>query len=157
MSYWISPCLSLALYGSLWLPFWLSLALTATLWHTLALSGSLLLSYFAYTALDQLTGPLLGSQRWCHDDALSPTLLTMTELLGTSVLKTQRNKTPDIKKYWDTVFSGIGTFCSGRKKEREVSCQRAFCQLDCTISGTIFLPPHSLKMQKMAIPWWLDP
>ena len=66
-SYWISPCLSLALYGSLWLPLWPSLALTATLWHTLALSGSLLLSNFAYTALDRLTGPLLG--------ALSPALV----------------------------------------------------------------------------------
>ena len=73
-SYWISPCLSLAFYGSLWLPLWLSLALTTTLWHTLALSGSLLLSNFAYTALDQLTGPLLGSHRQCHDDALSPAL-----------------------------------------------------------------------------------
>ena len=51
-----------------------TLALTATLWHTLALSGSLLLSNFAYTALDQLTGPLLGSQRRCHNDALSPAL-----------------------------------------------------------------------------------
>ena len=76
----------------------------------------------------------------------------MTQVLGRSVLKMGRNRTFDIKKYWNTVFSGIGTFCSGRKKEREVSCQRAFCQLDCTISGTIFLPPHSLKMQKMAIP-----
>ena len=75
-SYWISPCLFLALwlYGSLWLPLWLSLALNATLWHTLALSGSLLLSNFAYTAFDWLTGPLLGSQRRCHDDALSPAL-----------------------------------------------------------------------------------
>ena len=69
-SYWISPCLSLALYGSLWLPLWLSLALTATLWQTLALSSSLLLSNFAYTALDRLTGPLLDSHRRCHDDAL---------------------------------------------------------------------------------------
>ena len=70
-SNWLSPCLSLALYGSLWLPLWLSLALTATLWHTLALSGSLLLSNFA---LDQLTGPLLGSQHRCNNDALSPAL-----------------------------------------------------------------------------------
>ena len=36
----------------------------------------------------------------------------MTEILGRSVLKTERNKTPDIKKYWDIVFSSIGTFCS---------------------------------------------
>ena len=51
-----------------------TLALTATLWQTLALSGSLLLSNFAYTALARLTGPLLGSQRRCHDDTLSPAL-----------------------------------------------------------------------------------
>ena len=48
--------------------------LSATLWHTLALPGSLLLSNFAYTALDRLTGPLLGSHRRCHDDALYPAL-----------------------------------------------------------------------------------
>ena len=51
-----------------------TLALNATLWYTLALSGSLLLSNSAYTALDRLTGPLLGSHRWCHDDALYPAL-----------------------------------------------------------------------------------
>ena len=73
-SYWISPCLSLALYGSLRLPLWLSLALTATLWHTLALTSSLLVSNFAYTVFDWLSGPLLGSQRRCHNDALSPAL-----------------------------------------------------------------------------------
>ena len=67
--------LSLSFNGSLWLQLWLSVALTATLWHTLVLSGSLLLSNFAYTAFDWLTGPLLGSQRRCHDDALSPALL----------------------------------------------------------------------------------
>jgi len=33
-----------------------------------------LLSNFAYTALDRLTGPLLGSHRRCHDDALYPAL-----------------------------------------------------------------------------------
>ena len=55
----------------------LSLALTATLWDTLALSGSLLLSNLAYTALDWLTGPLLGSHRRCHDDALYPVLSCM--------------------------------------------------------------------------------
>ena len=48
--------------------------------HTLALSGSLLLSNFAYTALDRLTGPLLGSQRRCHDDALSPALTQSLKL-----------------------------------------------------------------------------
>ena len=72
-SYWISPYLSLALYGSLWLSVTPTLALNATLWHTLALSGSLLLSNFAYTVLDWLSGPLLGSQR--HADALCPSLL----------------------------------------------------------------------------------
>ena len=50
------------------------MALTATLWLTLALSGSLLLSNFAYTVLDRLSGPLLDSQRRCHADALSPAL-----------------------------------------------------------------------------------
>ena len=69
-----------ALYGSFCLPLWLSLALTATLWHTLALSGSLLLPNFAYTALDRLTGPLLGSHRRCHDDALYPALPSSNEL-----------------------------------------------------------------------------
>ena len=78
-SYWISPCLSMALYGSLCFTLWHSLALTATLWHTLvwpslALSGSLLLSNFAYTVLDRLSGPLLVSQRCCHADELSPAL-----------------------------------------------------------------------------------
>ena len=53
------------------------MALTATLWHTLTLSGSRLLSNFAYTVLDRLSGPLLGSQRRCHADALSPALLFM--------------------------------------------------------------------------------
>ena len=71
----------MALYGSLWLPLWLSLALTATLWHTLALSGSLLLSNFGYTALDRLTGPLLCSYRRCHDDALYPALQTRQDHL----------------------------------------------------------------------------
>ena len=47
--------LSLSLSGSLWLPVTPTLALTATLWHTLALPGSLLLSNFAYTALDRLS------------------------------------------------------------------------------------------------------
>ena len=79
-SYWISPCLSMALYGSLCFTLWHSLALTATLWHTLALSGSLLLSNFVYTALDRLTGSLLGFHRRGHDDALSPALSKYTNL-----------------------------------------------------------------------------
>ena len=52
--------------SALWLSVTPTLALTATLWHTLALSVSLLLSNFAYTVLDRLSGPLLGSQRRCH-------------------------------------------------------------------------------------------
>ena len=52
-----------------------TLALTATLWLTLALSGSLLLSNFAYAILDWLLGPLLGSQRRYHADALHPSLM----------------------------------------------------------------------------------
>ena len=73
-SLWLLLDLSLPPSGSLWLSVTPTLALTATLWHTLALSGSLLLSNFAYTALDRLTGPLLGSHRRCHDDALYPAL-----------------------------------------------------------------------------------
>ena len=74
VSLWLSMALCDSHSGSLWLPLaltyslrlslhWLSLALTATLWHTLALSGSLLLSNFAYKAVDRLTGPLFGSHR----------------------------------------------------------------------------------------------
>ena len=64
--------LSLALSGSDWISSCLSLAMAlcdshscshCPLWHTLTLSGSLLLSNFAYTALDRLTGPLLGFHR----------------------------------------------------------------------------------------------
>ena len=64
---------------------WLSLALTATLWHTLALSGSLVLSNFACTALDWLTGPLLGSHRRCHDDALYPAFLPDIFIAGFAI------------------------------------------------------------------------
>ena len=91
-SYSDSPWLSQALTGSLWLLLALSLSLSSslwlsvtpnlaptgshsTLWLTLALSGSLLLSNFAYTVLDQLSWPLLGSQRRCHADALYPSLI----------------------------------------------------------------------------------
>ena len=77
-SLWLLMDLSLSLSGSLWLSVTPTLALTATLWHTLALSGSLLLWNFAYTALDRLTEPFLGSHRRCHDDALSPALTGMT-------------------------------------------------------------------------------
>ena len=79
----------MALYGSLWLPLWLSRALTATLWHTMAPSGSLLLSNFAYTAPDRLTGPLLGSQRRCHDDALSLALILTTSWLYSNYILTK--------------------------------------------------------------------
>ena len=78
----------MALYGSLQLPLWLSLALSGSYWlsvtptlvptdshrHPLAYSGRLLLSNFAFTVLDRLSGPLLGSQRRCHADALCPGL-----------------------------------------------------------------------------------
>ena len=73
-SLWLLLDLSLSLSGSLWLTVTPTLALIATLCHTLALSGSLLLSNFAYTVLDWLSAPLLGSQRSCHADALSPAL-----------------------------------------------------------------------------------
>ena len=73
-SLWLFLAVSLSLSGSLWLPLWLPLALISTLWLTLALSDSLLLSNFAYTVVDRLSGPLLGSQRRCHADALSPAL-----------------------------------------------------------------------------------
>ena len=42
--------------------------------YLLWLCGSLLLSNFAYIVLDWLLTPLLGSQRRCHADALSPGL-----------------------------------------------------------------------------------
>ena len=38
-------------------------------------SGSLLLSDFAYTVLDQLSGPLLSSQHHFHANALYPALV----------------------------------------------------------------------------------
>ena len=58
--------LSLSLSGSLWL--------SAT--PTLALSGSLLLSNFAYTVLDRLSGPLLCSQRRCHAKHFVPVCIS---------------------------------------------------------------------------------
>ena len=87
-SHCLSPCLSMALYGSLQLPLWLSLALSGSYWlsvtptlvptdshrHSLAYSGRLLLSNFAYTVFDRLSGSLLSSQRRCHAYALCPGL-----------------------------------------------------------------------------------
>ena len=71
---------SQAFTGSLWLSMalcdshsgshWLSLPLSGRLWSSLAHYCSLI----SRTALDRLTGPLLGSHRRCHDDALSPAL-----------------------------------------------------------------------------------
>ena len=121
-SYWISPCLSLALYGSLWLPLWLSLALTATLWHTLALFGSLLLSNFAYTALDWLTGPLLGSDCRCHDDALSPALINRWSRGGGNEFRRvdKQCRSRNIDKVWNvvaeyySVSKGLGVKCTPR-------------------------------------------
>ena len=46
------------------------------LYLALALSSSLLLYNFTYTVLDRLSGPLLGSQRRCHADALCPGLVS---------------------------------------------------------------------------------
>ena len=54
---------------------WLSLPLSGILWPSLALSGSLLLANFAFTVLNWLSEPLLGSRRRCHADALSPALI----------------------------------------------------------------------------------
>ena len=65
--------LKMSLSGSLWLSVTPTLALTGSHCHSLTLSGSLLLSNFAYTDLERLTGPLLGSHR--HDDALYPGLV----------------------------------------------------------------------------------
>ena len=59
-SLWLFLAVSLSLFGSLWLPLWLPMALTSTLWLTLALSGSLLLSNFAYTVPARLQGPCLA-------------------------------------------------------------------------------------------------
>ena len=55
--------LSLAHSGSLWLAARLSLAPSGSLWLSQALSGSLLLSKFAYQSLARLTRPLLSSER----------------------------------------------------------------------------------------------
>ena len=86
-SLWLLVDLSLFLSGSLWLSVTPTLALTAILWHTLALSGSLLLSNFACTVLDRLSGPLLGFQRRCHADALSPALPRSNQLVKCSTSK----------------------------------------------------------------------
>ena len=86
-SLWLLLDLSLSLFGSLWLSVTPTLTLTATLWYTLALSGPLLLSNFAFTVLDRLLGPLLGSQRRCHADALSPAL-QLTRCLKTKKMHT---------------------------------------------------------------------
>ena len=64
----------LSLSGSLWLSVTPTLALTGSHCHSVAHAGSLLLFNFAYTVLDRLSEPLLGSQRHCHADALSPAL-----------------------------------------------------------------------------------
>ena len=61
---WLLMALSLALYGSLWLPLWLSLPLSGILWPSLA----------HYCSLISRIQSLIGSQRRCHADALSPAL-----------------------------------------------------------------------------------
>ena len=40
----------------------------------------MILANFAYTVLDWLSGPLLGSQRRCNADALSPALMKCSTL-----------------------------------------------------------------------------
>ena len=62
---------SLSLSGPPWLSVTPTLALTGSHCHSLAHSGSLLLSNLAYTVLDRLSEP---SQRCSHVDALSPAL-----------------------------------------------------------------------------------
>ena len=70
-SLWLSLALWLPLArcpahsGSLWLSLACSPALSGSLLLALALSGSLLLSEFAYNILARLTRPLLSSQRRC--------------------------------------------------------------------------------------------
>ena len=98
-------------YGSLWPPLWLSLALTATLWHTLALSGSLLLSNFAYTVLDRLSGPLLGSQRCCHADALSPALFRVYSF-GLWLLLLLVSKSKPWKNIYWLMFFWLSLLCA---------------------------------------------
>ena len=76
-SLWLLLDLSLSLSGSLWPSVTPILALTGSHCNSLAYSGPLrltILSNFAYTVLDRLSGPLIGSQRRCHADALSPAL-----------------------------------------------------------------------------------
>ena len=98
-SYW----LSVAPIGSLPFSFWLSVALcdshSGSHWLSLPLSGILwpspayycsliLLKYSpcsALTALAWLSGPLLGSQRRCHADALYPGLGMGEELRDSKV------------------------------------------------------------------------
>ena len=54
--------------------------LSCSLWLPLALSGSLLLSEFAYNILARLTRPLLSSQRRCCAATLSASLAATTIL-----------------------------------------------------------------------------
>ena len=77
----LQQAFQMALTGFLPVSLWLSMALCESHsdchWlslHTLAHSGSLLISIFAYTVLDRLSGPLLSSHRRCHADAISPAL-----------------------------------------------------------------------------------
>ena len=60
-----SLCNQEAHSGSLWLSLACSPALSGSPLLALALSGSLLLSEFAYNILARLTRPLLSSQRRC--------------------------------------------------------------------------------------------
>ena len=60
----LSPCLSLALYGSLWLPLWLSLPLSDILWPSLAHYCSLISLYSPWLALRALARPSAPLPCW---------------------------------------------------------------------------------------------
>ena len=83
-SYWISPCLSMTLCDSHSDSHWLSLPLFGILWPSLAHYCSLI------SRIQPLTGPLLGSQRRCHDDALSPALIQM--MMGLCIVIQTKSK-----------------------------------------------------------------
>ena len=72
-----SFCLFPAHSCSLWLPIALCSSNSGSHWLSLPISGSILLSNFAFTVLDWLTWPLFGAQRRCHACALFPGLPSM--------------------------------------------------------------------------------
>ena len=80
-SYWISPCLSMALCDSHSGSLWLSLPLSGILWPSLAHNCSLI----------SRIQPLIGSHRRCHNDALYPALENMLLLSYSTRCCIQRN------------------------------------------------------------------